>query len=395
MSEINIEQLKKEIKEELIKSEILMSIEDGEGFTLTKLSSFFKNNWKIIVFIPLIVVIISAVYSFYLPNYYKSSASIYIFPNGKSSALNGFFYNFSEDSYTDSGNASLLFNSLKSDSMYEYIINRFGIATNPAIIEDRPITEKELIYDKVLKDIKEIIKINYDPSNRIITISAETMIATTSAEIVNAYLDKMDQFTKGPRKEKLEFVKKQLDKTKTELEESENALKVFQKQHKLLSIDKKYMETINKITSLEIKKNEAEITLEQLKTYISNSKDTKIDLSEIKNQCDSEVAKINSIDSKIKELDKEINDMPENMLELARLKRTISVKEKIYSVLNEQYEIAKIAEAEESYQFKIIDKPRIAILKSRPSRTKICLTALLISLILSFGISLFREATKN
>ena len=395
MSEINIEQLKKEIKEELIKSEILMSIEDEEGFNLKKLSSFFKKNWKIIVFIPLIVVIISVVYSLNLPNYYKSSASIYIYSNGKSSALNGFYNSFSEDSYNDPGNASLLYSSLNSDSMYEYIINKFGIATNPAIIGKKQLTENDLIYDKVLKDLKDIIKINYEPNYRIITITAETMIATTSAEIVNAYLNKLDKFTKGPRKEKLEFIKNQLNKTRIELEESENTLKIFQNQHKLLSIDKKYMETINKLTSLEIKKNETEITLEQLKSFISNSNDPKTDLSEIKKQCDAEIAKLNSIDSKIQKLNKEINDMPENMLELARLKRAISVKEKVYSVLNEQYEIAKIAEAEESYQFKIIDRPRIAILKSRPSRTKICLNALLISFIFSLGISLFKDFSKS
>ena len=395
MPEINIEQLKKEIKEELIKSEILMSIEDGDGFSISKIYSFFKKNWKIIVFIPLIVGIISAIYSLYLPDYYKSSASIYIFSNGKSSALNVFFNSFSEDSYNDPGNASLLFSSLKSDSMYDYIINKFGIATNPAIIGEKSVTKEDLIYDKVLKDLKEIIKINYEPNNRIITITAETMIATTSAEIVNEYLNKLDQFTKGPRKEKLEFVKIQLDKTSKELEESENKLKSFQNQHRLLSIDKRYTETINKLTSLEIKKNEAEITLEQLKSFLLNSKDTKSDLSEIKNQCDAETAKLNSINLKITELNKEIENMPDNMLELAKLKRAISVKEKIYSVLNEQYEIAKIAEAEESYQFKIIDRPRIAIIKSRPSRTKICLNALLISFFFSLGISLFKEFSKN
>ena len=394
MSEINTEQLKKEIKEELIKSEILMSFEDSEGLSFKSIISFFKRRWMLIISIPIVVGILSIIYSLNIPNSYKSTASVYVYSTGKSSALNGFLNSFNSDSHEESGNVSLLNISLKSEAMSEFIINRFGLATNPAIIGNKTPSDEDLIFDNVLKKYDSIVNINYDTANNLIRISAETMDPSVSCKIVEACLSKLDEFTKGPNKQKLDFIKNQLDIARKELEQSENELKGFQEKNNVILIQNKSNRALDKLTALEKDKNEVDISLEQLNILIETNQNSKIDITELKAQFEAEKAKSSAIEAKIKDLKQEIESLPEIMLEFDRLKRAVLVKEKIYSVLNEQHEIAKISEAEEGYQYKIVDKPRIAKIKSKPSRIKICITAVLISLILSILLSLLLDFTQ-
>ena len=73
------------------------------------------------------------------------------------------------------------------------------------------------------------------------------------------------------------------------------------------------------------------------------------------------------------------------------MKRNLSVKEKIFAILNEQHEIAKIAEAEEGCQYKIIDRPRVSRLKSKPSRKSICILYTFAAFVLSIGLAVVLE----
>ena len=391
MTGFDKEQLKKDIKEELIKSDILMDAEDNESIELSSLCSILQKRWKLILVLTLAVGVLSVIYTLSLPNYYKSSASVYLFSKNNYSSLSAFFSNVKSDSLIDSGEVSLLNTSLKSESMSEYIINKFGIATNPAVIGNKSVAEEDIIFDKVLGNFKKIVSINYDSNNNLITITAETMSATTSADIVNAYLEKLEDFTNNPQKEKLKFIENQLSKVSKELEKSENDLKDYQEKHNFFSLDKQSSAIVNKIASLEAQKNDVEFSVGWLKNYIEKADSSKENIEEIKVQIEAGVWKKNNIEQKIQELEKELGEFPDTSLEFVRLKRNLSVKEKIFEILNEQHEIAKIAEAEEGCQYKIIDRPRVSRLKSKPSRKSICILYTFVAFVLSIGLAVVLE----
>ncbi len=161
MTGFDKEQLKKDIKEELLKSEILMDIDDEEGIKLSSLLSTLRKHWKLILVLTLLAGAISVVYSLILPNYYKSTASVYIFPKNNFRSLTASFYNIKGESNVDSGEVSLLNTSLISESMSEYIINKFGIATNPAVVGNKSLVDEDLVFDNVLKKYNRIVSINY------------------------------------------------------------------------------------------------------------------------------------------------------------------------------------------------------------------------------------------
>lgn len=394
MTGFDKEQLKKDIKEELIKSELLIDEDDNESIGFSSFCLILRKRWKLILIITLAVFLLSVIYTLSLPNYYKSSASVYIFPKNYSS-LSAFFNNVKSDSLLDSGEVSLLNTSLKSESMSEYIINKFGIATNPAVIGNKSLKEEDLIFDRVLFNLKKIVFINYDTNNNLMTISAETMSATTSADIVNAYLEKLEDFTNSPQKDKLKFIENQLSKVSKELEKTENELKSYQEKHNFFSLDKQSSAIVNKLASLEAQKNEVEFSIGWLKNYIEKADSSKDNTDELKIQIEANVWKKNSIEQKMQELEKELNEFPDTSMEFVRLKRNLSVKEKIFEILNEQHEIAKIAEAEEGCQYKIIDRPRVSRLKSKPSRTSLCILYTFAALVLSIGLAVVLELSEK
>jgi len=61
-NDINPEQLKKEVKEELLKREILMGLEEDE-IDLFELFRVLVKHWKLVVLMPLVVAVLTAAYS--------------------------------------------------------------------------------------------------------------------------------------------------------------------------------------------------------------------------------------------------------------------------------------------------------------------------------------------
>ncbi len=377
-SEINTEQLKKEIKEELLKREIIMGLQEDE-IDLFELFAVLKKYWKIIVIFPIIVAILVAVYAkYFMPNYYKASGTIFVHSSSGGGALASLMSNIPMASLMGlgggGGGTNYMIVYLKSNTMNNYIINRFGIATNPAIVgEDyQPDPEKPIIYDSLLSKMEKIVTVENDPKTGLITISAETMSATTSAEIVTAYIEKLNELSKGPQQEKRIFIEKQLEKIGKELETSENEFKEFQDKHKLFALDKQTAAAIDRMTQLESQRINSSISLEMQQSMLKSSGSVP-ELVKVEAQKVAEEAKSEAIRKEISEVEKELSNLPDVSLEFIRLQRNLKVKEKLYAILTEQHEMAKITEAEERSQFEVIDQARIPQLISKPKRKLIIL----------------------
>ena len=134
------------------------------------------------------------------------------------------------------GGAEYLMVYLKSRTMSDRIIARFGIATNPAIVGDNPPTPDKIKYDDVVKTVSKIVSVDKDKEG-LITIAAETMSPEVSAEIASAYIEYLSGFARGPQKEKRLFIERQLEIVSKELAAAENDFKVFQDKHKMFTLE--------------------------------------------------------------------------------------------------------------------------------------------------------------
>lgn len=388
---IGTEQLKKEIKEELIKHEIMMGLQEDE-IDLFELLAVLKKYWKFLIVFPVMMALLVALYSLSMPNYYKASGTIFVHSSGgNSGALTSLMNSLPVAGLmgmgSKGGGAEYLTVFLKSVTMSDYIAKRFGIATNTAVVGDREYDPEEP-YDKILKMIEKIVTVDNDAKTGLITISAETMSATTSAEIVTAYIERLDKFSKGPQKQKRIFVENQLEKVGKELEIAENDYKDFQDKYKMFSLDKQTAAAIDKMALLEAQRVGANISLEMQQSMLKSSGNVP-ELVRLESLKVAEEAKAEAIKKEMSEMEKELATLPDVSMEFLRLQRNLKVKEKLYAVLIEQYEMAKIAEAEEGSQFEVIDEARIPDLKSKPKRAiMVVLAGLSAEVLAVFGIFL-------
>lgn len=397
--EINTDQLKKEVKEELLKREIMMGLQEDE-IDLFELLAVLKKYWKLIVVFPVVIAILVAGYSLLMPNYYKAQGTIFVHStSGGSGMLASLMGNLPIAGLAglggSGGGANYLTCFLKSATMSDYIIKRFGIATNPAIIGDKQPDPNEIIYyDDLLKNMEKIVTVDNDVKTGLITISAETMNATTSAEIVTAYIDRLGKFSMGPQKEKRIFIEKQLALVGKELEVTENEYKNFQDKHKMFALDKQTAAAIDKMALLETQRVTSNISLEMQQSLLKSSGNV-AELVKMEAQKVAEEAKTEAIKKEIGEMEKELATLPDVSMEFLRLQRNLKVKEKVYAVLIEQYEMAKITEAEEGSQFEVIDQPRIPERKSKPKRAIMVILAGLSAGVLAVFAAFMMEFIKR
>ncbi|MBU1107585.1 MAG: hypothetical protein KKB51_13020 [Candidatus Riflebacteria bacterium] len=364
-TDIDPEQLKKEVKEELIKREILMGLEEDE-IDLFELFRVLVKHWKLVIVMPFVIAVFVALYSLTLPNHFKASSTIFVHSSSKLGALSSLpFAGMIPGLSGGGGGAEYLMAYLKSRTMSARIINRFGIATNPAIVGESP--EEDVKYDDILKIVDRIVSVDKDKDG-LITISAETMVPEVSAEIAMAYVDYLSSFARGPQKEKRVFVEQQLEKISKELETSEDQFKVFQDKHQLFALEKQASSVIEKLARLEAEKIEASVSLQMQESLLKSSGSVP-ELVKVEGQKVAEEAKIAALAKEITITEKDLAQLPQLALEFARLQRDLKVKEKVFGVLTEQYEMAKITEAEEGSQFEVIDIARAPEVKSKPRRS--------------------------
>ena len=362
--DIDPEQLKKEVKEELIKREILMGLEEDE-IDLFELFRVLVKHWKLVIVMPFVVAIVVAIYSLTLSNHFKASSTIFVHSNSKLSALSSLPFAGMIPGLGGGGGSEYLMVYLKSRTMSDRIIKRFGIASNPAIVGDSP--KEDIKYDELLKIVDRIVSVDKDKDG-LITISAETLSPEVSAEIAMAYVSYLSSFARGPQKEKRVFIEQQLEKVSKELEQSEEIFKAFQDQHKMFALEKQAATVIEKLARLEAEKIGAGVSLQMQESLLKSSGSVP-ELVKIEGQKVSEEAKIAALEKEIGLTEKDIATLPQLALEFARLQRNLKVKEKVFGVLTEQHEMSKIAEAEEGSQFEVIDVARAPELKSKPRRS--------------------------
>ena len=365
--EINPEELKREVKQELLKQEILCGLEEDE-IDLFELAKVLYKHWKLVIVFPFVVAVLVALYSLTLPNHFKASTTVFVHSSGgkmssllSSIPLAGMLGGIGGNSSSDYLKAYL-----KSRTLSEKIIARFGIATNPAIV-GKNLPDEPPKFDDILKKLNSIVSISKDKEG-MITISAETLVPEVSAEIAESYVGYLQSFAKGPQKQKRVFVEKQLKKVTKELEKAELALKSFQDKHKLFALEQQTSKMISNLAELESEKIRSGIQVKMQESLLKASGNMP-ELVKLEGQKVSEEAKLKALDEKITEAESGLKELPDIALQFIRLKREEKIKEKIFGLLTEQFEMAKIAEAEEGSQFEVIDHARAPERKSKPRRS--------------------------
>lgn len=394
-NEIDTELIKKEVKEELLKREIMIGLEEDE-IDLFELFGVLKKHYKLVLIMPLIVAILVALYSLTMPNYYKSSATLYV--QSKSGGLSSVLSSIPMAGMLGLGQSSdsgYLEAFLKSNTMSGIIIQKFGIATNTAIVGPNPKPASEVKYDDLLNIVNKTVSIGNDAKSGLITISAETMDANLSAQITNSYIEHLTRFANEPQRKKLLFLSEQLAQVTKDLNEAQESLKKFQDENKMFTLEEYARSIVERMTKLQTEKFSTEVSM-QTQDRLMQSFGSMPELIKLEALKVAEATRIKAINDEISVTQTAMESLPKLALDFARLRVALSVKEKLFTMITEQYELAKIAIADESSAFDVIDSPLVPELKSKPKRaTMVILAGLLAGVIGVFSSFLIEFIQKR
>lgn len=241
--------------------------------------------------------------------------------------------------------------------------------------------------------------INVSRKDQIVSVSVEDRDPQRAADMANAYVQLLDQInrnvnvTEGHRKRI--FLENRLNKAKEDLTKSESILKDFQEKYKLVAIEEQARVTIEAAAKLKAEIITAQTELKVLKQFGTEKQNEAVMLKSKINELLRQLDKIErgslkkdslSNNKTIKENTNfyiPFNQLPSLGMEWVRLIREAKIQEKIFELLTNQYELAKIEEAKDLNTIQVLDQAVSPDKKSSPMRTRFVITATFVSFFLS------------
>jgi len=257
------------------------------------------------------------------------------------------------------GNSQLFIQILKSRTAAEYVIRKNNL------IEFYDVESEYEAIRKLQNDLsmdlsKEgVITLSVNVSTGFVPkiFSDVDSIKNLSASISNSYVEALDSINREKvsykAKRAREYIEEQLLQTKTELDSAEIKLMEFQKENKTISLPEQLTSVIESAARLkaEIVNTEIEIALLEPNSRPDNK--NLLALKKRQNQLQKEYEKFD-IDSDDYLL--AFSNVPELGMELAKLMRTIKIKNEVYILLQQQYYKERIQENRDVPTIDILDE---------------------------------------
>lgn len=352
-----------------------------------------KRKWFIIVFTAL-VSIFAVTYSLLATKYWKSFAAIKPVTQSNNS------FSFGSSSLLGLGSSLLggvqsegvdLITTMKSRTFSDNVVEKFNLIQYFEVEDPDPRVRKEIARAGLLE---EMMGFSLSEENGVIYISAITKDREFSAEIVDYYVEKLDNYNKNQQmtkgKQNRIFIETRLDSTETEIERIASELKTFQEENNMIELDEQVKAVVKHYSELISKKTEFEIQREFGSKYLAKNSVKIENLN----------AKIDVINQELQNLNLHkdgdsyilpLKDIPQMSFKYAALQLELEVQQKVYEFLYPQLESARIDELKDLPTIEIIDKPVISGMRTKPKRAKICILLFFAGLFFSSASAVFYD----
>ena len=389
------------------------NISQEEGF-IGNFLLFWKRR-KFIIKNVIVVTISSIIISLLLPKWFASKAVVLSSGAGQFNFLSSIspipVADFGLSTINEDINNFIAI--LQSRTVKEYMVKKFNLV-------DR-YKQRDIEFAIVAFEEKMELEVTEEGTLEITIIDKDPLIAK---EMVTEVLFMLDQINQSigmeAGKYNREFLENRININKKDLEKAELALKTFQEKTGIIDLVAQLSSTMqmsaqayNSIfeayTALYAKKIETETELAVAKTTLSNNNPTIMQLEKLLKEQSIQLDQLMiRLDEKLQyllsnispaqidtipniEFSVSFNTLPSLGLENARLIREVELQSTIQEILIPQFEQAKLEETKNIPTLQIIDKPKVALNKTKPKRSLIVIG----STVMSFLMSLIFVYTDN
>ena len=379
----------------------LLEMEREDEINLLDYWRVIRKRWKIVAWIFGVSVITAGVISLLMSPIYRAKTTLMPLESS-GSQLSAAMRNLGSLPFVGGmvpsiggASADKLVAVLQSRTVAEDVIRALDLI-KVLFEEDRD--EPPTIQDAV-RSLTEATKIT-DDKKGLISVSVEYKDPGIAADIANQYTIALQRFLNenalsGEKRNRI-FIENQLKKAKEELREAEEAMKVFQTSKKIIAMDAQTEAAIKALADLRAQVTAREVQLGVMKQFSTPSNPDvlriKDELRELKKQLS--MLETRGSNPETDALPR-LSEAPTIGLEYIRLKRKVLTEEKVFELMTQQYEIAKIDEAKENITFQVIDRAIPPEKRVKPKRKLNVMLAGIVSLFVGVFLVFFLEYLGN
>ena len=288
-------------------------------------------------------------------------------------------------------NRDMLMSVLKSRRLAEKVVERFQLQARyrARFVED------------AIRQLRNVTDISVAKEG-VIAVRIEDRDPRLAADMANFYVEQLDRliagFNVGEAGRQRGFVTEQLAGAKSDLEVAENKLRRFQERNRAIVLQEQTKGAIEAAARLKGEVMAAEVQLEAMRNFATDANPEMVFLRRRIEEMKRQLAQFqygDGVSEDRRDFTVPFPKVPEVGIELVRLTREVKVQETLVTLLTQQLEQAKIAEAKDLPVVQVLDR---AVPAERHSRPKLFLNTVLAgvaSLFAAVSLTFFLEYLKN
>ena len=360
-----------------------------EEINLLDLLLVLAKNWKMIVGVPLVVALVTAIYSLTIPNIYTAKAMI--LPGDDNSgglmsammAQMGGLATLAGGGLGGATKADLYITMMNSETIQEPIIERFKLMD----------VYKAKFRSSAYTALDASSTITAGKKDGVITIAVDNEDPKLAADIANAYVEELGKLAAklsmtGAGNSRV-FLEERLTKAKVDLTAAEETLKAFQTRNKAVAVTDQAKATLEGVAQLRAQLVAQEVQMATLRQQFTDEsreiKSTKATIANLRGQ----IARMEGSGSEGSMPG--VGAMPKLGQDYMRLMREFKIQESLVELLTKQYEMTKLNEAKDLVPFQVLQLARVPELKSKPKRSLIVIMSAVASGFLMVLMAFVRE----
>jgi uncharacterized protein involved in exopolysaccharide biosynthesis len=240
--------------------------------------------------------------------------------------------------------------------------------------------------------------------NGLLFMTVEDRDPQRAADMANRMVELLDQTTRKLKETSAartaEFVHRQLQERALMLAQAEDSLKHFQQSHNTVDMEEQLRSAMDIVTTLSSRAIALETEMQIMTHYTSaNSEEYQRKQTEY-NEVVAQLKKL-KVDPKGKDHDSvrsyipTLQDVPDQALQYLRLRREVEIQNTVFTMLNSEYEKARIEEARDTPVVQVLDRAEKPNIRYKPQRKVFALVGGLLGLGWSTMVAIFRTAWSH
>lgn len=283
---------------------------------------------------------------------------------------------------------------LKSRTVEDGMVQRFGLIQE----------YHSSLPSDARKSFEKYAKIDGSGKDGLIRISVDDRDPKRAAELANGYVDEFRKLSEHlaitEASQRRLFFEQQLETSKNNLADAEEALKLTQQKTGLIQLDSQARALIESAAQLRAQITAKEVQIKSLETFATDENAQLVQAQQELDSLRTQLAKLGGSESGAEaNLIVPRGKVPEAGLEYVRKLRDVKYYETIFEILARQYEVAKLDEARQGALIQVVDPAIPPDRRSFPKRGYIVIgstvAGIFIGMVVVLACAMYENLSKG